>query len=100
MTKPASFYLQVFYYFWNYLKSKIKRQILFLLLLSTFISNGQNNSDDFSVLIKKYSCNYISQGQLDLQGSFLDGILDYGDNTCDNQATYTHSNGAVYNVNL
>lgn len=51
-------------------------------------------------LIKKYSCNYISQGQLDLQGAFLDGILDYGDNTCDNQATYTHSNGNVYNVSL
>jgi hypothetical protein len=51
-------------------------------------------------LIKKYSCSYISQGQLDLQGSFLDGILDYGDNTCDNQATYTHSDGTVYNVNL
>jgi hypothetical protein len=51
-------------------------------------------------LIKNYACNYISQGQLNLQGSFLDGILDYGDNTCDNQATYTHSNGTVYNVNL
>ena len=51
-------------------------------------------------LIRNYSCNYISQGQLNLQGSFLDGILDYGDNTCDNQATYTHTNGNVYNVNL
>jgi len=51
-------------------------------------------------LIKKYSCNYISQGQLNLQGSYLDGILDYGDNTCDNQATYTHSDGNVYNVSL
>jgi hypothetical protein len=51
-------------------------------------------------LIKNYACNYISQGQLNLQGSFLDGILDYGDNTCDNQATYTHSDGTVYNVNL
>lgn len=51
-------------------------------------------------LIKKYACNYISQGKLNLQGSLLDGILDYGDNTCDNQATYTHSNGVVYNVSL
>lgn len=51
-------------------------------------------------LIKKYACNYISQGQLDLQGSFLDGILDYGDNTCDNQASYTHSNGVVYTISL
>lgn len=51
-------------------------------------------------LIKKYSCSHISQGQLDLQGSVLDGILDYGNNTCDNLATYTHSNGNVYNVTL
>lgn len=53
-----------------------------------------------SPLIKKYACNYISQGQLNLQGSLLDGILDYGDNTCDNQATYTHSNGVVYTISL
>lgn len=51
-------------------------------------------------LIKKYACNYISQGQLNLQGTFLDGILDYGDTTCDSQATYTHSNGAIYNISL
>ncbi|VXB51637.1 conserved hypothetical protein [Flavobacterium sp. 9AF] len=53
-----------------------------------------------SPLIKKYSCTYISQGQLNLQGALLDGILDYGNNTCDNQATYTHSNGVVYNITL
>ena len=51
-------------------------------------------------LIKKYACSHISQGQLDLQGSVLDGILDYGNNTCDNLATYTHSNGTIYNVIL
>jgi hypothetical protein len=51
-------------------------------------------------LIKNYSCNYISQGKLNLQGTYLDGVLDYGDNTCDNQATYTHSNGNVYVINL
>lgn len=51
-------------------------------------------------LIKKYACGYISQGQLNLQGQVLDGVLDYGDNTCDNLATYTHSNGQVYNITL
>ena len=51
-------------------------------------------------LIKKYSCSHISQGQLDLQGTVLDGILDYGNNVCDNLATYTHSNGNVYNIVL
>lgn len=51
-------------------------------------------------LIKKYACNHISQGKLDLQGAVLDGILDYGNNECDNLATYTHSDGTVYNVIL
>lgn len=51
-------------------------------------------------LIKKFACNYISQGKLNLQGTYLNGVLDYGDNTCDNQATYTHSNGNVYTINL
>ena len=52
-------------------------------------------------LIKKFACNYISQGQLNLQGTVLDGILDYGNNDCDNLATYFHNpNGQTYNVNL
>ena len=52
-------------------------------------------------LIKKYACNYISQGQLNLQGTVLNGILDFGNNECDNLATYTHApTGQVYNVNL
>lgn len=51
-------------------------------------------------LIKKFNCAYISQGKLYLLGTVLDGILDYGDNTCDNLATYTHTNGVVYNINL
>lgn len=51
-------------------------------------------------LIKKFACNYISQGSLSLQGTYLNGILDYGNNTCDNQATYTHSNGQTYTISL
>ena len=51
-------------------------------------------------LIKKYSCNYISLGELDLQGTVLDGVLDYGNNECDNLAIYIHADGQIYNVNL
>lgn len=51
-------------------------------------------------LIKKYSCTNISQGKLGVQGTVLDGVIDYGDNTCDKLATYTHSNGNVYNIVL
>lgn len=70
-----------------------------------YIPINKSNGSSLTVtvqetLIKNYSCNYISQGQLYLQGSFLDGFLDYGNNNCDNQATYTRSDGSVYNVNL
>lgn len=51
-------------------------------------------------LIKSYSCAYISEGSLDLQGTFLDGVLDYGNGNCDNQATYTHVTGQVFNISL
>lgn len=67
------------------------------------ITKNNNNTLTATVvepLIKKYACAHISQGQLDLQGSILDGILDYGDNTCDYFATYTHSNGVVYDIVL
>jgi hypothetical protein len=64
-------------------------------------SNGSSlTATIVTPLIRKFSCNYLSQGSLDLQGTYLDGILDYGNNTCDNQATYTHSNGQVFAVSL
>jgi hypothetical protein len=64
-------------------------------------SNGNTlNMALVEPLIKKYACPHISQGKLSLQGVVLDGVLDYGDNTCDNQAVYTHSNGVDYPVTL
>ena len=51
-------------------------------------------------LVKHATCGYISEGVLNLQGTFLDGDLDYGNDTCDNTAIYTHSNGATYTVVL
>lgn len=64
-------------------------------------SNGNTlNMAVIEPLIKKYACPNISQGKLSLQGVVLDGVLDYGDNTCDNQAVYTHSNGNTYSVTL
>lgn len=52
-------------------------------------------------LIKKFACNYISKGQIELEGTVLNGILDYGNDECDNFATYTHTpNGQIYYLNL
>lgn len=63
-------------------------------------NNTNLTSTILTPLIKSYSCNYISEGTLDLQGTFLNSVLDFGDGNCDNSATYTHSNGQVYTVNL
>ncbi|KAF2514163.1 hypothetical protein [Flavobacterium foetidum] len=51
-------------------------------------------------LIKKYSCEYVSQGKLKIQNTFLNGVVDYGNNTCDNKYTYTHENGTTYTLSM
>jgi hypothetical protein len=51
-------------------------------------------------LVKKYSCEYISKGKLELKGEFLNGVVDYGAGDCDAKYTYTHENGLVFNLNM
>ena len=49
-------------------------------------------------LIKKYSCVYVSKGKLKIQGGFLNGVIDYGNNDCDSKFTYTHESGVSYTL--
>lgn len=51
-------------------------------------------------LIKKYSCLFISKGQLKIQGGILNGVIDYGNNDCDALYTYTHENGTSFNLSM
>ncbi|WP_119792962.1 hypothetical protein [Flavobacterium anhuiense] len=51
-------------------------------------------------LIKKYSCLFISKGQLKVQGGILNGVIDYGNNDCDALYTYTHENGSSFNLSM
>ncbi|KAF2510848.1 hypothetical protein EYY60_10110 [Flavobacterium zhairuonense] len=51
-------------------------------------------------LIKKYSCQYISKGKLKIEGGFLKGVIDYGNNDCDSKFTYTHESGVSYNLQM
>lgn len=51
-------------------------------------------------LIKKYSCTFISKGQLKIEGGILNGVVDYGNNDCDALYTYTHENGASFNLSM
>ena len=52
-------------------------------------------------LVKRYNCSYMSDGVINLQGSWLDGNLDFGNDTCDDDAIYTHEpDGQLYPVQL
>lgn len=51
-------------------------------------------------LIKKYSCLFISKGKLKVEGGYLKGVIDYGNNDCDNNFTYTHESGVTYNLQM
>jgi len=51
-------------------------------------------------LVKKYSCLFISKGQLKVQGGILNGVIDYGNNECDALYTYTHENGTSYSLSM
>jgi hypothetical protein len=51
-------------------------------------------------LIKHATCANISAGVMHLEGTFLNGDLDYGDDTCDNIAVYTHVDGTTHTVTL
>jgi hypothetical protein len=51
-------------------------------------------------LIKKYSCAFISKGKLKVEGGFLKGVIDYGNNDCDSNFTYTHESGISYNLSM
>jgi hypothetical protein len=49
-------------------------------------------------LVKKYSCTFVSKGKLKVQGGFLNGVIDFGNNDCDSKYTYTHENGTVFQL--
>ncbi|RZJ55002.1 MAG: hypothetical protein EOO44_02855 [Flavobacterium sp.] len=51
-------------------------------------------------LVKKYSCEFISKGKLKVQGGYLNGVVDYGNNDCDRKYSYTHENGDVYDLTM
>jgi hypothetical protein len=51
-------------------------------------------------LVKKYSCLFISKGQLKIQGGILNGVIDYGNDDCDALYTYTHENGTSYSLSM
>lgn len=51
-------------------------------------------------IVKNYSCDYISKGQVKVESKLLNGVIDYGNGDCDNKATYTTQNGIAFPITL
>ncbi|HEY6142298.1 MAG TPA: hypothetical protein VIV55_02565 [Flavobacterium sp.] len=51
-------------------------------------------------LVKKNDCEYISKGKLQIEGGLLNGVINYGNNDCDNNYTYTHHNGFIFELKM
>jgi len=67
---------------------------------STF-KNG--NTHTYSVVIplrREVICRYFVSGSLDVARTNFSGIFDYGEGDCDNQATFTNTNGDVRDIIL
>jgi hypothetical protein len=57
---------------------------------NTELTNGFSRSGEVTeALVKKLSCIYLVSGVLEIQQEALTGTIDWGDGTCDNQATLT-----------
>lgn len=51
-------------------------------------------------LIKKYDCEYISNGKLTVKGTLLNGTINFGNGDCDNKFTFTHESGLIFNLTM
>jgi len=51
-------------------------------------------------LRREVICAYFVSGTFDVQRTNFGGVFDFGDGSCDNQATFTFNNGTVIPVVL
>jgi hypothetical protein len=69
------------------------------LITGTHNLTNQNNQQltltIVSPLVKMHTCDYVSKGQVSVSSAEWNGIIDYGNNECDNLGTYTQ-NGKVF----
>lgn len=51
-------------------------------------------------LRREVTCYHFVGGSIDVERTFFGGVLDYGEGTCDNQATFTFNNGNTIDIIL
>ncbi len=68
---------------------------------TTTFRNGNVHAGEITVpLRRELACRFIVSGTVSLQRNEATGTLDFGDGSCDNDATLTGPDGTVYEINL
>ena len=68
---------------------------------TTSFRNGNTHSYEVVVpLRREVSCEYLVSGSFSVERTNFGGIFDFGDGTCDDEATFTFNNGQEITINL
>lgn len=67
---------------------------------TTFVNGNTHSYDVLIPLRREVTCFYFVSGTVDVERTNFGGVFDYGDGECDNQATFTSSNGNVFDITL
>lgn len=67
---------------------------------TTFVNGNSHTYEVIIPLRRENICTYFVSGSIEIERTNFGGTLDYGDGTCNNQATFTFNNGTVIAVTL
>lgn len=67
---------------------------------STFVNGNTHSHVVVTPLRREATCLHFVSGTIDVERTNFSGVLDFGDGTCDDQATFTFDNGNVISISL
>jgi hypothetical protein len=67
---------------------------------TTFVNGNTHTYDVVLPLRREVVCYYFVSGSVNVQRTNFGGVFDYGNGSCDNQATFTFNNGTQINITL
>jgi hypothetical protein len=67
---------------------------------ATFVNGNTHTYEVLTPLRREVICAYFVSGTFDVQRTNFGGVFDFGDGSCDNQATFTFNNGTEIPVVL
>ncbi len=67
---------------------------------TTFRNGNSHTYEVLTALRREVTCTHFVSGTIDVQRTNFGGTFDYGDGTCDNQASFTFNNGTEVTITL